>query len=108
MWQSTGLRFADDHPTGAGHFPGNPIIPGALLLDAIIAAIADRPDGDASLVIRAAKFLRPVRPGAALALRWQQGEGGSIRFECRLADDDAMAVSGTLAPGTLVAGTDRS
>ena len=26
------LQIAADHPTGAGHFPGNPIIPGALLL----------------------------------------------------------------------------
>lgn len=108
MWQSTGLRFADDHPTGAGHFPGNPIIPGALLLDTIIAAIADRPDSDRSLVIRAAKFLRPVRPGAVLALRWQQGGDGAIRFECRLADADEMAVSGTLAPVTLAPGTTRS
>jgi 3-hydroxymyristoyl/3-hydroxydecanoyl-(acyl carrier protein) dehydratase len=39
------LQFAINHPGGAGHFPGNPIIPGALLLDEILSCIADRLPG---------------------------------------------------------------
>jgi 3-hydroxymyristoyl/3-hydroxydecanoyl-(acyl carrier protein) dehydratase len=38
--RSCTLSFAPDHPTAAGHFPGNPILPGALLLDEVVLAIA--------------------------------------------------------------------
>ena len=31
------IRFPADHPTGPDHFPGNPIIPGAVLLDELMA-----------------------------------------------------------------------
>lgn len=100
MWRSTKLCFAGDHPTAAGHFPSDPIIPGALLLDEIVATILESALPDRNIMIRAAKFLRPVRPGDALHLRWQGGPDGAIRFECRLAGGDDIAVSGTLAPGT--------
>jgi 3-hydroxymyristoyl/3-hydroxydecanoyl-(acyl carrier protein) dehydratase len=94
MWQSTDLHFAADHPTAAGHFPANPIIPGALLLDEVLAAIAD----DGALMIRAAKFLHPVRPGESLTLRWQSLPTGTIKFECRLAGGE-VAASGLLDLG---------
>ena len=33
------LAFAANHPAGAGHFPGNPILPGALLLAEVLRCI---------------------------------------------------------------------
>ena len=33
MWHCTEFLIRADHPTAPGHFPGNPIIPGALMLD---------------------------------------------------------------------------
>jgi 3-hydroxyacyl-[acyl-carrier-protein] dehydratase len=97
MAQSTELHFAADHPTAAGHFPGDPIIPGALMLDAVVAAIA----GDAAgpVTIRAAKFLLPVRPGARVSLSWEPLAGGTVRFECRPAGDGGLALTGTLEIG---------
>lgn len=35
---STVLRIAADHPSLPGHFPGQPVVPGVLLLDRIIDA----------------------------------------------------------------------
>lgn len=99
MWQSTELRFAGDHPTAMGHFPSNPIIPGALLLDEIVAAIVKGVPPDQKIMIRAAKFFHLVRPGKALCLAWRTEADGTIRFECRLASGDDIAVSGTLAFG---------
>ncbi|MBU6506481.1 MAG: hypothetical protein KGQ82_03160 [Alphaproteobacteria bacterium] len=99
MWQSSEIRFATDHPTAAGHFPSNPIIPGALLLDEVLKAVAVAASGDADVVIRAAKFFRPVRPGETVRVQWQRQVDGSIKFECRLVGGDALAAAGTLATG---------
>jgi 3-hydroxymyristoyl/3-hydroxydecanoyl-(acyl carrier protein) dehydratase len=94
MSQSATLRFSQNHPAMAGHFPGNPIVPGALLLDEVLAIITGT---DAALTIRAAKFLHPIRPGETINLRWQTRAGGDISFECRLDGRESPAMTGTLA-----------
>lgn len=86
-WSSAEHRFDADHPTAAGHFPGNPIIPGALLLDHALRAIG----AGAPLEIQVAKFLRPVRPGDSVAIRWQHQDGGAVKFECRVGDEIALS-----------------
>lgn len=90
IWQEQDLLIPAGHPSAAGHFPGTPIIPGALLLDAVVAATA----GQGSVTIPNVKFLRPIPHGTALRLRWQGG--AKIRFECRTADD-ALVMSGIMA-----------
>lgn len=65
------LQFRADHPALAGHFPGNPVIPGALLLDAVLAAIESRGAETAAVGgwrIEVAKFLRPARGAEQLQL----------------------------------------
>ena len=39
---STGfpLRIGSDHPSLPGHFPGRPVVPGVVILDAVQAALA--------------------------------------------------------------------
>jgi 3-hydroxymyristoyl/3-hydroxydecanoyl-(acyl carrier protein) dehydratase len=86
-------RFAPDHPTGAGHFPGNPIIPGALLLDRILQTVAP---GGGRLDVRVAKFLRPVRPGDVVTFRWRE-TGRDIVFEGVLAGGDVAFTGATAA-----------
>ncbi len=98
MWQSHGLRFASDHPTAAGHFPGNPIIPGALLLDEVVRLVAG-PAEDGALVIRTAKFFHPVRPGDEIVVRWEPRAAGEIGFECRLVQRETLAAAGTIEIG---------
>jgi 3-hydroxyacyl-[acyl-carrier-protein] dehydratase len=93
-WHTAELAFAATHPAAPGHFPGNPMIPGALLLDAVIAAIAGA-RRDAKLTIRAAKFLRIVRPGDIVQLRWQDLAEAGVKFECRAGD--MLAVTGSFA-----------
>jgi len=95
MWHSLEVRFAVDHLTAAGHFPGNPIIPGAVLLDEVLQAVAGT--GDVKRwVIRSAKFLQPVRPGEAIMIRWEHDPEGQTRFECRLLDPERLALTGTV------------
>jgi 3-hydroxymyristoyl/3-hydroxydecanoyl-(acyl carrier protein) dehydratase len=100
MWQSAKLHFASDHPTAAGHFPSNPIVPGALMLDEVVAAITgDAHDG--AVLIRATKFLQPVRHGAQINLQWQSLATGAIQFECRLAGEENLAMTGTIEIGPM-------
>jgi 3-hydroxyacyl-[acyl-carrier-protein] dehydratase len=61
-----------------GHFPGRPVIPGVVLLDAAIHAFGL----NAPLRIEQAKFLQPCLPGMALELVMAPREGGAdLRIE---------------------------
>jgi 3-hydroxymyristoyl/3-hydroxydecanoyl-(acyl carrier protein) dehydratase len=95
-WSSAEYRFASDHATRAGHFPGNPIIPGALLLDRMLHAIGQSATVGPGQDVKVAKFLRPVRPGDAVTFRWRQTPKRDIAFECRLADSGEVALTGTV------------
>ncbi len=78
--------FPPDHPAAQGHFPGNPIIPGAVLLSETLLAI------EASLgvslapgQIGSAKFLSPARPGDRVRIEFADSPSGAIRFACSVA-----------------------
>jgi 3-hydroxymyristoyl/3-hydroxydecanoyl-(acyl carrier protein) dehydratase len=77
------LQLPAEHPSVAGHFPGNPIVPGAVLLDEILAAI-ERARGQPATAwaVKSVKFLRPVRPGDELALEITVAPDGDTRFRC--------------------------
>ena len=90
--QTAKLHFPADHPAAAGHFPGNPMIPGAVLLDAVIGAIAEG-RRDAEMLVRTAKFLHVVRPGDTLELFWLVA-GDAISFEAKL--EARLAVTGKI------------
>ena len=89
------LRIAADHPTAAGHFPGNPIIPGALLLAEVLRSI-EQAEGVrfASCNIKTAKFLHPVRPGDAVMIEYRHSAQGALEFQCAV--DGTKALSGAI------------
>jgi len=77
-------RFPADHPAAPGHFPGDPIIPGALLLGEVLRCVESAVGAPAApWQIRSAKFLAPVRPGDRLCTDCSpQAPDGSVRFRC--------------------------
>jgi 3-hydroxymyristoyl/3-hydroxydecanoyl-(acyl carrier protein) dehydratase len=75
------LEFASDHPVFAGHFPGRPIVPGVLLLDAAQQAV-EKTTGLVLSGIAAAKFISPSLPGETLTLEYRI-DGSAVRFEIR-------------------------
>ena len=87
------LSVAADHPAYAGHFPGHPILPGVVLLDAALYALASREGLEAaSGQIKSAKFLSPVSPGEALRLDYAATAAGMFRFAV-VATEVATAVA---------------
>lgn len=85
-----------DHPAFAGHFPGTPILPGVVLLDTALLAIA-RAYGISleRCEISAVKFFSPAKPGDALAIQHEISASGTIRF-------DIMAGMRKIASGSIV------
>lgn len=76
-------HFPADHPAAPGHFPGNPIIPGAVLLDETLRAIESGLGVSlSSCRIQSAKFLAPVRPGDRVVIEFSRPGAGAIRFTC--------------------------
>ncbi|MES2673016.1 MAG: hypothetical protein V4660_02195 [Pseudomonadota bacterium] len=56
-----------DHACYADHFPGNPLVPGALLLKWILAQIEHEFHCKVRL-LKSVKFLAPVKPGDNLQI----------------------------------------
>ena len=101
MNNTTRWTVAPDHPAFAGHFPGTPILPGVVLLDSALQAIAaatglvlDRCE------ISSVKFLSPASPGDDLVIQHILSASGTIRFD--IVAGMRKIASGSIVPGSPV------
>lgn len=75
------MRIATDHPSLAGHFPGHPVVPGVVLLDAVLAELGRR--RGAALRVSAlpnVKFLAPLAPGQDFEIDFDERAPGQTGF----------------------------
>ena len=87
--------FPVEEPSSVGHFPGNPIIPGAAILREVVRVVTA--DGHAVCgSVRAAKFLHPVRPGDCLTIVWAESPAGDVGFVCSTGTPERRVATGTL------------
>lgn len=93
------FQFPGNHPCGAGHFPGNPVIPGALLLEEVLTRIAaDLAIDGCTWRVKFAKFPRSVRPGDTVHLSYSRAANDEIRFKCAVSDSKVMSGIATGIP----------
>jgi 3-hydroxyacyl-[acyl-carrier-protein] dehydratase len=99
--------FSRDDPIFAGHFPGNPLVPGVILTEALaqtagIAAAAAHGKSARPLfllsAIRAMKFLHAVRPEERIVLRANKLAeiDGLLQFKVEALVNSKQVVAGEL------------
>ena len=94
QWSEDRIQVPPDHPVLAGHFPGRPIVPGAMLLEAVLTrATALLGVPVTAMRLRRAKFIAPLLPGECATVTLERGAG---RCGFRIERDGATLVSGAL------------
>lgn len=84
-----------DHPAFAGHFPGQPIVPGVVLLDQLLLGL--NLGNTTDIRIGNAKFASPALPGETLRFRVEAKSTGTLHFRI-----DCLTPPGRdIASGTL-------
>jgi 3-hydroxyacyl-[acyl-carrier-protein] dehydratase len=86
-------------PVFAGHFPGNPIMPGVLVLGLLKTMLAEQSGTSVQIAtIKRQKFIRPVLPGDTLTIRIStletDGEFIDVHYQANVA-------GGPVAKGSL-------
>ncbi len=87
--------FPATHAVFPGHFEGRPIVPGALLMARVTAAVADAFPEMTVTGIRRAKFVRTLGPDETFEIELFPPSGSGLRFRVAAAGD-------TVAEGQIV------
>ena len=83
------------HPSLSGHFPGNPLVPGVVLLAHVIDTTEKWYEGKVQVTgMPAVKFLAPVRPEKEVMLSLLPVAPDLLRFECRT--EESMVATGSI------------
>jgi 3-hydroxyacyl-[acyl-carrier-protein] dehydratase len=113
---ATGIKNVTfNEPHLQGHFPGQPVMPGVLIVEAMAqvagaislrAANSDKPSLVYFLTIDGAKFRKPVVPGDRLEIKVKKikKRGNIVRFACEAFVESAMVAEAEIqamlaAPG---------
>lgn len=95
------VSIRDDHPSLAGHFPGYPIVPGAVLLREVLDTF--RQSSGISRVVTGlpqVKFSAQLKPGEVATIRVEEETPTHATFSCRV--QSRLIASGCIEfmPGT--------
>ena len=87
------FRIEPGHPALDGHFPGRPVVPGVVLLDEVLAAVARETGLAAPLRLERVKFASPVLPGDTVTVLLADAgpTGGVLAFACAVGDRQVLA-----------------
>ncbi len=63
------MKIDKDHPSLAGHFPGNPIVPGVVILDRVIHLWQEKNEHRINKILHS-KFVKLLRPDIACQIQY--------------------------------------
>lgn len=96
------FSIPQNHPSFSGHFPGNPIVPGVLLLERVMTYAQSQINAPLEhCALLNVKFLASVAPGDELNLTFSESTANSFTFAVHIANgnagsQDTLACSGQL------------
>jgi 3-hydroxymyristoyl/3-hydroxydecanoyl-(acyl carrier protein) dehydratase len=76
-----------DHPALAGHFPDHPVVPGVMIIDRVLDAVATSWPAVHVKGIRKMKFLRPLLPQQVCEVQLSEPKDNCLRFVCSCAGE---------------------
>lgn len=76
---SHSLLIDKHHPSLAGHFPDNPVVPGVVILDQVLQ-IWQKQTNKTVLHINNAKFVNLLTPGSNCVIKYQDLKNKNIDF----------------------------
>lgn len=86
------------HPCLPGHFPGQPVVPGVVILEQVVAAITATQGDLPPLRLPQVKFLQPLLPGQQAQVVFEAVEGASgLRWRFRVEHAGQRVASGEVA-----------
>ena len=80
-----------DHPSLPGHFPGQPIVPGVVVLERVLEAIETTQGPLGPLRLPQVKFVQPLLPGDVADITL---DGDAPRWRFRVLRAQALIASG--------------
>lgn len=90
------MKISIQHASLAGHFPGNPVVPGVVVLDAVAHALTAEMGRTVMVTaIASVKFLAPLLPEQEFSISFSLKEGGRAGFE--VSADAHKILTGSLA-----------
>lgn len=89
---TSSLSIDASHPCLAGHFPGQPIVPGVLLLDRVLSRAELCLGARINIIaLPVAKFTRPLLPGEVAVLQLEVHDA-EVKFD--ISKDNARIAQG--------------
>ena len=97
MTAAMSFVIAPDHPSLPGHFPGQPVVPGVVVLDRVLAAIEATHGPLGTLRLPQVKFVQPLLPAQPARVELEPlavDAAAPHRWKFKVLRDDAVIATG--------------